>query len=143
MDHIKLTTSDFQESMPDHKNQRNLILEAIEEYKLDALIITETVLQDNEEDNQWTKSSKLNTNGYQIQTNNRIKRRAKRITLILKDEGKITTLDTINYTSFEHKTWNMQFKLEPTYTITGIYHPHLTAKQMTIIQHSWTNSPTI
>ena len=64
------------------------------------------------------------------------------IALITKDKAKFTTLDTNNYTSFEHKAWNAQFKSKPTYTITGIYHPHLTAKQMTIIQHSWINSLT-
>ena len=103
MDHTKLTTRDLEQSMPGHWKQRKTL--AIEEYKLDAFIITETWLQDNE-DNQWTKSSKLNTNGYQIQTIYRIKRRGGTV-LITKDKTKISTLDTNNYTSFQHNTWNM------------------------------------
>ena len=118
------------------KSKENFISEAIEEYKVDAFIITETWLQDNNEDSQYTKSSELSTNEYQIQTINRINHRGEGIALITKDKAKITNLDTNNYTRFEHKTWHVQLKSEPTYTITGIYHPHLTAKQMTIIQHS-------
>ena len=68
-------------------------------------------------------SSELNTNGYQIQTINRINQRGGGVPLITKDEEKITSLDTNNYTSFEHKTWNIQFKSKPTYSVTGIYHP--------------------
>ena len=45
------------------------------------------------------------------------------IALITKGKTKTATLDTNNYTSFEHKTWNIHFKSKPTYTITGIYHP--------------------
>ena len=46
--------------------------EAMEEFKIHALIVTETCLKDKKEDDQWTKSSELNTNGYQIQATNRI-----------------------------------------------------------------------
>ena len=105
------------------KSRENLISEAIEEYKLNVLKITETWLQVNEEDNQWTKSSELNTYGYLIQTINRINRRGGGIALITKDETKITTLDTNNYRSFENKMWNIQFKLKPTCTITRVCHP--------------------
>ena len=114
----------------------------MEELKIDALTVTETWLQDNKEDDQWTKSSELNTNRYQIQTINRINERGGGVALITKNEAKITFLDTNNYTSFEHKTWNIQFKSKPIYTVTSIYHPQQTAKQMTTIQHSWTNSLT-
>ena len=58
-----------------NKIKGNHISEEMEEYKLDALIITETWLQDNEEDNQWNKSSEFNTNEYQIQITNRINKR--------------------------------------------------------------------
>ena len=114
----------------------------MEEFKIDAIIVTETWLKANKEENQWIKSSELNTNGYQMQTINRINKTGGRVVLITKDEAKITSLDTNNYTSFEHKTWNIQFKSKPTYTVRGIYHPHPTFKQMTRIQHSWTNSLT-
>ena len=56
----------------------------MEELKIDALIVTETWLKDNSEDDQWTKSSKLNTNGYQIQTINRINKRGGGVALITK-----------------------------------------------------------
>ena len=95
----------------------------MEELKINALVVSETWLKDNKEDNQLTKSSKLNTNAYQIQTINRINKRGGEVALITKDEAKITSLETNNYTSFEHKTWNVQFKSKPTYTVTGIYHP--------------------
>ena len=45
------------------------------------------------------------------------------VSLITKDEASITALDTNNYTSIEHKTWNIQFKSKLTYTVTDIYHP--------------------
>ena len=116
--------------------------EAIKEFKIYALIVIETWLKDNKKDDQLTKSSELNTNGYQIQTINRINKRGVGAALITKDEAQITSLDTNNYTSFEHKTWNIQFKSKLTYTVTSIYHPHPTTKQMTTHQHSRTNSPT-
>ena len=93
----------------------------MEEFKIDALIVTETWLKDNKEGDQWTKSCEFNTNGYQIQTINRINNRGG-VALITKDEVSITSLDTNNYTSFENKTWNIQFKSKLTYTVTGIYH---------------------
>ena len=40
----------------------------MEDFKIDALIVTEMWLKDNMEDELWTKSSQLNTNRYQIQT---------------------------------------------------------------------------
>ena len=95
----------------------------MEEFKIVMLIVTETWLKDNMEDDQWTKSSELSTNGYQIQTINRINKRGGGVALITKDDAKITSLDTDNYTSFQHKTWNIQFKSKPTYTVTGIYCP--------------------
>ena len=85
----------------------------MDEFKIDALIVTETCLKDNKEDDQWTKSSELNTNGYQIQTINRIDKRGG-VALITKYEAKLTSLDTNNYISFGHKTWTIQFKSKPT-----------------------------
>ena len=81
------------------KLKKNLVLEAIEEYKLDELIITETWVQDIYKDDQGTKSSELNTNVYQIPTINRINKKGGGIALITKDEAKITTLNTNNYIS--------------------------------------------
>ena len=81
---------------------------------MNALIIIETWLQGNEEDSQWTKSSKLNTNGYQTQNINRINKRGAGIALITKVKEKITFVDTNNYTSFEHKTLNIHHILKPT-----------------------------
>ena len=67
----------------------------MEEFKIDALIVTETWLKDNKEVYQWTKSSELNTNGYQIETINRInKRGGGGVALITKDKAKITSLGT-------------------------------------------------
>ena len=47
----------------------------MEEFKIDALIVTETGLKDSKEDDQWTKSCEFNTNGFQTQTINRINKR--------------------------------------------------------------------
>ena len=55
------------------KSKQNLISEATEECKLDGLLLTETWLQDNEEDT--SGGSEFNTNGYQIQTINRINKK--------------------------------------------------------------------
>ena len=79
-------------------------------------------MKDSKEDDQWDKLYELNTDGYQIQTINRINKRGGGVVLITKEEAKITPTDTNNYTSFEHKTWNIQFRSKPTYTVTGIYH---------------------
>ena len=38
-----------------------------------------------------------------------------------KTKPKLQLLIPNNYTSFEHKTFNIQFKSKPTYTVTGIY----------------------
>ena len=51
----------------------------MEEFIIDALIVTETRLKDSKEDDQWTKSFKLNTNGYQTQTINIINKRGKEL----------------------------------------------------------------
>ena len=85
------------------KSKEHFISESIEEYILDALIITETWLQKNKEDDQWIKSSKLNTNGYHIQTINRINKRGRGSVLTTKDKAKFTNPNTNNYTTFEHK----------------------------------------
>ena len=94
----------------------------MEEFKIDALAITETWLKDNKEDDQWAKTCEFNTYGYQIQTIHRINKRGGGVALVTKDEASIASLDTNNCTNFEHKTWNIQFKSQLTYTVTGIYH---------------------
>ena len=92
------------------------------EFKIDPLIVTETWLKDNNEDEQWTKSSELNTYGHHIQTINRINKRGGGVALMTKDEAKLTSLDTNGYTTFEHKTLKIRLKSKPTYTAAGIYH---------------------
>ena len=94
----------------------------MEEFKVDAPVVTETWLKDNKEDDQWTKSCEFNTNGYQMQTINRINRIGGGVALITKNEASITSLDTNNYTSSEYKTWNIQIKSKLNYTVTGFYH---------------------
>ena len=63
----------------------------MEELRIDVLIATKTWLKDNKEDDQCTKSSELNINGYKIQTINRINKREGGVSLITKDEAKITS----------------------------------------------------
>ena len=77
-------------------------------------MITETLLQDNEEDDQWAKSFELNTNGYQIQTINRINERRSNCTNH-KNKAKLQLWILTTIPNFEHKIWNVQFKLKPTY----------------------------
>ena len=59
----------------------------MEEFKTNALVVTEIWLKDNKEDDQWTKSSEFNTNGYQIQTINGINKGGGGVALITIDEA--------------------------------------------------------
>ena len=47
------------------KAKEHLISETMKEFKINTLVVTETWLEDNKEDDQWTKSYELNTNRYQ------------------------------------------------------------------------------
>ena len=66
------------------KHKELQLLELLEDYSLDALIITETWLTNNDTDTQWLETTSLNRNPYSLIQANRPNGRGGRLALITK-----------------------------------------------------------
>ena len=94
----------------------------LEDYSLDALIITETWLTCSEIDRQWIHTTPLNRDPYNLHHKNRPKGRGGGLVLITKNCYNARVVDTGTYPSFEHATWELEVRNKKIH-ITGIYHP--------------------
>ena len=71
------------------KSKEELIMENFSEYKLDALFITETWLQNTDEDNNWLQASEFHKDDHEIFNINRQNKREGGITLLYSTKYKI------------------------------------------------------
>ena len=56
------------------KKKQELVLETINTYNLDLLVVTNTQLKNTYKDQTWVQSSEINRNNLKIQTHNRTKK---------------------------------------------------------------------
>ena len=96
-------------------------MEKFNKYKLDALLITETWLQ-NTEDDTWLQASEFHKDGHQIPNINRQDKRGGGIALLYSTKYKIKTIEHTKYISFETGICHIQSGLTH-YTLLGVYHP--------------------
>ena len=87
-------------------------MEAINRYKLDLLVITETWLKNTDEDQIWVQSSEINRNNLTIQTHNRTNKWGSGLALM-------HNRDTYMY---ESCTWKIKIGIS-TLSMLGVYHP--------------------
>ena len=71
------------------KPKEDIILKALNEYKLDLLVTTETWLKDTEDDQQWLLESELNRNDFQALPINRKTGKGGGIALTIKTTPKL------------------------------------------------------
>ena len=110
------------------KNKEGLIMEIFNEYKLDVLLITETWLQNMEEDDTWLQASKFCKDDHEIFNINRLDKRGGGIALLYSTEYKIKTVTHTKYNSFESGIWNIQSR-STHWTLPGVYHPPVGTQQ--------------
>ena len=104
------------------KSKEELIVENFNKYKLDALLITETWLQNTLEDNTWLQTSEFHKDGHEISNINRQDKRGGGIALQYSTKYKIKTVAHTKYSSFESGVWHIQSG-STHYMLLGVYHP--------------------
>ena len=112
------------------KHKVDLLRNAINDHKIDITIVTETRLQDTDEDTIWVEGRQFNKEGLQIHTCNSQNKTGRGIAIITSSSFKINQLNTTNFNSFEHAVWQVQSG--PTNrTILAIYHPPASTQHKT------------
>ena len=104
------------------KNKELQVIDLLEDFSLDALIVTETWLTSSEIDKQWLETTQLNRHPYNLLHTNRPIGRGGRLALITKNCYPVRKVENGSYPSFEHATWQLQIKNKQIH-LTGIYHP--------------------
>ena len=104
------------------KNKEPLVIRELNFTNADAIIITETWLNDSEEDRLWLKSSDLNQNPKRCLSIPCKTGKGGGLMLITKPNIEVRELNSGYTKSFEHATWQLMIK-NKTITLTGIYHP--------------------
>ena len=102
------------------KQKELQVQELLEDYSLDALVVTETWLT--EKDTQWLETTPLNRNPYNLSHTNRPNGRGGGLALITKNCYTVTKVESGTYPSFEHATWELNIRNKRIH-ISGIYHP--------------------
>ena len=103
-------------------------MENINEYTLDALLITETWLQITDEDDTWLQASEFHKGSHEISNINRQDKRRGGIALLYSTKYKIKTVAHTKYSSFESGVWHIQSG-STHYTLLGVYHPPVGMQQ--------------
>ena len=104
------------------KQKEDIICGALNEYKINLLVTTETWLKDTQGDQQWLQGSELNRSGFQTLPINRETGKGGGIALTIKNIT-VKQQDTTEYNSFKHAVWNINHKDMPAFTVVAIYHP--------------------
>ena len=103
------------------KSKEKLIMENFNEYKLDALLITETWLQNTDEDDIWLQASEFCKDDHKIFIINRQDKRGEGIALLSSTKYKIKTVTHTKYSSFDSRIWNIQYGSTHCMLL-GVYH---------------------
>ena len=103
-------------------------MDKFNEYKLDALLITKTWLQNTVEYDTWLQASEFCKDGHEISNINRQDKRCGGIALLYSTKYKIKTIEHTKYISFESGIWHIQSG-STQYTVLGVYHPPVGMQQ--------------
>ena len=103
-------------------------MENFREYKLDALLITETLLQNIDQDDTWFQGSEFHKEDHKIFNINREDKRRGGIALLYSTKNKIKTVTHTKYNNFESGIWNIQSGSTHC-TLLGVYHPQVGTQQ--------------
>ena len=91
-------------------HKEDLLRNAVNSFKINITIVTDSWLQNTSEDTIWVEGSEFNKNGLQIHTCNQQNRKGGGIALIVSSSFKVNQLNTTNFHSFDHAddpTWNL------------------------------------
>ena len=84
-------------------------MENVNKYKLDALLITVTWLQNTVEGDTWLQASEFHKDVQEISNINRQDKRGGGIALLYSTKYKIKTVAHTKYSTFESRVWHIQF----------------------------------
>ena len=110
------------------KSKEEFIMENFIEYKLDALLITETCLQKRDEDDIWLQTSEFCKDDHEIFNINRQDKMGRGIALLYTTKYKIKTVRHTKYNSFESGIWNINYG-SMCCTLLDTYHPPVGTQQ--------------
>ena len=97
-------------------------MEKFNECKVDALLITETWLQNTVEDDTWLQAGDFHKDGHEILNINRQDKRGGGIALLYSTKYKIETIEHTKYISFDQSG-------STHYALLGVYHPPVAMQQ--------------
>ena len=103
-------------------------MENFNEYKIDALLMTETWLQNTVEDDTCLQASEFSKIAMKYLNINRQDKRGGGIALLYSTKYKIKTVAHTKYSSFDGGVWHMQSG-STHYTLLGVYHPPVGMQQ--------------
>ena len=104
------------------KDKDVLLRNAINHLNIDITLVTETWLQNMNEDSIWVEASEFNKNGLPIHPCNQQDRKGGEIAVIIPTSFKVNQLKTKKINSLEHAVWQVQNRFTHI-LILGIYHP--------------------
>ena len=102
------------------RNKDHLVMNEIERSNIDYVVITETWL-DGEKDDNWVNQSCLTQSGYQLNRQDR-NTRGGGLAILHRDKTKIIERDTYDNDAYENCVWTIEHRKERT-SILGIYRP--------------------
>ena len=103
-------------------------MENFNEYKLDTWLITETWLQNTDEDDTWLQASEFHKDDHEIFNINRKDKRVGGMALLYSTNYKIITVTHTKYNSFESRIRNIQSG-STHWALLGVYHPLVGTQQ--------------
>ena len=104
------------------RSKELLLHDYIKEYNIDICIVTETWIQNTEEDKVWCEISALNSDNLMLHTINREEHRGGGLVLISKSSLTISKLEIDKPNSFEAAKWKVTL-LGKSITVIAIYRP--------------------
>ena len=105
------------------RNKEYIVLEDFITNSVDLSVLTETWLDNTENNKVRLLSSPLNTDGLKIYTGNRIANKGRGIAQVSRDKYKVNSLTSAELDRFEAQVWKVEVCKDIILTIVGVYRP--------------------
>ena len=105
------------------RNKEHVVLEDFKTNAVDLSVLTETWLDNTENDKARLLSSPLNTDGLKIYTKNRVGNKGGGKALVSRDKYKVNALALAELDGFEAQVWKVEVCRDIVLTIVGVYRP--------------------
>ena len=105
------------------RNKEFVVLEELKNNPVDLSVLTETWIDNTENEKAKLLSSPLNTDGFRMYTKNRVGNKGGGIVLVSKDKYKVNALALAEPVGFEAQVWKVEICRDMVLTIIRVYRP--------------------